>query len=299
MSSRCLPPLLAFGLALPAQEASAVVPFDGVCERLEAAHAAVQERAKGREEAPAFLADDALRDLIEAWVRSDPKLSAVRRRTIVQFTPNRAVLLVAADQVVVDAMVAAGQQLQGEELREHAVLCTFVTLPRDLATEHGVMPDRFRVVGEADAGKLLKAAVAAGGQLCNLPQAGGLPLVPFEVGGGQGQEKTRQDSPSRAAVRFTALPIGAAQVLLRVTAPGTTSQFLQLPAGGGVLLRLGEPARPVGQEPRTDEVAAPARVVWLRYVGSSPHAPKAAERPKPGRPSPKSGGDRDQKGMSP
>ena len=311
MSPRSLHPLLVFGLALPAQEATAVVPFEGICERLELAHAAMPRTTpsvpgkppvpdKQRETAAEFLADQAFKELIAAWIQSDEALAQARRRSIVQFTPNRAMLLIAADQRVVDAATAAAEQLQRDELQEHAVLCTVVRLPGAVATAHGLLPGKARSVDEAAAGKVLKAAVGNGGTLHNLPEARGLPLIPFALGAlPRTGEKVAEPATDQADIRCVALPIGSAKALLQVSAPGSKPQFLQVPAGQGALLRLGVPARRVGEGERPQrEEEASTHVLWLRYVGSEPHVPRPLEPKAPARPSPAPSG-RDQKGMSP
>jgi hypothetical protein len=158
-------------------------------------------------------------------------------------------------------------QLRRPDLQELRVQCTLVSMPAKVAADCGLSAGKCVAVDEGQAGKVLKAAVAAKGTLCNLPEAGGMPLQPL-VFERQGDERR---------LRLEMLPISEDEACFMF-------QMVQwrLPVDRTLLpdrkqidaaIRLKVGAGAMAMAVKDDQ----ATLVWLRFIGTR----KAEPVPEP------------------
>jgi hypothetical protein len=155
---------------------------------------------------------------------------------------------------------------------EVRVQCTVFTRPAQ-ATDRAVGPV---TIDEIMAGKLLKAALAAGGAIRNLPETGAPPLVPF-VATARPAPRPGAAAPAPPAtaadvpVRCVALVLGDDDVALTVRLDGSGAapreHFIRAQVGTGALL--------------TFAGATHTTCVWLRVVALRPIEPGSTPAPQP------------------
>ncbi|MFO1077465.1 MAG: hypothetical protein U1E73_07040 [Planctomycetota bacterium] len=212
--------------------------------------------------------------MLEAWQRSTAeaageKQAQRKRRRILQVANGNQLVLATGDKAFVEAAEGALQQLRRDEVLDHRLLCTLATLPPSVARVLEFEVGRAKAVDEAAAGDVLKAAIGARGTLVNLPEAKGLPLVPFlaeparakepAAKDGAGKDGADKDERHGPRIACTALPVGANEAVLELRVDGGAAQTLRLAAGSGAIVRLPDDAR------------GPAQLLWVRYAGTTPH----------------------------
>jgi len=262
---------------LSGQQASQVVSFEDV-------FAARQEH--GATTSVDGRPIECVRRLVTTLLQAEvpPGGRRARPRTVIQAHGELDVMLVSGSKETIDLVAGIHEQLGKPERREWNVQCSVLTLPRKMATAHGILALAVTPVEEAAAGMLIKEAVQAKGMLRNLPEGRIEPLVPFSFGPGVDAEKP--EAKPQPGVRVEALMTGdeEAAFAMQLSWPEIASRPLQaqrrectfrLKAGAGVMM-MG----PADKYASEDEEVF---VLWLRFAGVTTPRPEqqdAASKPR-------------------
>ncbi len=138
-----------------------------------------------------------------------------RKRPLVSAVAN-AERLIAHTMTAEQAALLRGmlEQLRQQTLPRARLQCSLLTMPQELAKAHGLAAARFVATDEAAFGKLVRAAVAAGGTLQNLPEVVAEPLAPFVFEPKAGPGKARAEPALR--LRGELVPVGASEIACSV-----------------------------------------------------------------------------------